>query len=267
MCRKHGVWLHADAAYGGFAALTARGRGQLTGMELADSITLDPHKWLYQPYECGCLLVKDGGVLRSAFEITPDYLRDACIEGAETNFCDLGLQLTRASRALKIWVSLQLFGLDAFRAAIDRSLDLAAAACRRVEASDRLELMAPSSLGVVCLRRRFDDVSDPVEVDRRNECLVRDLEREGFALASSTRLGGRYAIRLCVLNHTTAWEHIERTLSFLESAQPTCVAAARQPDVGWRPPCCRFSEASRASSWRPCSGWRASGTRWRGRPS
>ena len=162
LCRKHGVWLHADAAYGGFAALTARGRGQLTGMELADSITLDPHKWLYQPYECGCLLVKDGGVLRSAFEVTPDYLRDACIEGAETNFCDLGLQLTRTSRALKIWVSLQLFGLDAFRAAIDRSLDLAAAACRRVEASDRLELMAPSSLGVVCLRRRFDDVSNPI---------------------------------------------------------------------------------------------------------
>ncbi len=116
--------------------------------------------------------------------------------------------------------------------AIDRSLDLAEAACRRVKASDTLELMAPPSLGIVCLRRRFDGVSDPAEVDRRNERLVGELEREGFAVASSTRLGGRYAIRLCVLNHTTAWEHVERTLSFLESARPTGVPPVpREPGV------------------------------------
>ena len=225
LCAEQGAWLHADAAYGGFAALTDRGRRRLAGMQLADSITLDPHKWLYQSYECGCLLVRDGRLLRSAFELTPDYLSDARAGRAETNFCDLGTQLTRSSRALKVWVSLHLFGLDAFRAAIERSLDLAAAACRRVQQSDRLELVAPPSLGVICLRRRFDDVDDPAEVDRLNARLVGGLEREGFAVVSSTRLGGRYAIRLCVLNHTTEWIDVERTLSFLESSQPVGVAA------------------------------------------
>ena len=220
LCREQGVWLHADAAYGGFAALTDRGRRQLAGMELADSITLDPHKWLYQSYECGCLLVRDGRSLRSAFEIVPDYLRDARADGGEINFCDLGVQLTRSSRALKVWISLHLFGLDAFKAAINRSLDLAAAACRRVEQSRHLELMAPPSLGIVCLRRRFDGVDDPVEVDRLNARLVDQLECEGFAVVSSTRLGGRYAIRLCVLNHTTGPDDVERTLSFLENAEP-----------------------------------------------
>jgi glutamate/tyrosine decarboxylase-like PLP-dependent enzyme len=120
VCRKHGVWLHVDAAYGGFAVLSERGREQLRGLELADSLTLDPHKWLYQPFECGCVLVRDGRLLRSAFELVPDYLSDARATDEEANFSDLGLQLTRTSRALKVWVSLQAFGLDAFRAAITR---------------------------------------------------------------------------------------------------------------------------------------------------
>ena len=94
-------------------------------MELADSITLDQHKWLYQPYQCGCLLVRRGHLLREAFQITPDYLRDVETVDQEVNSSDLGIQLTRACRALKVWLSLKYFGTDAFRTAIDRSLDLA----------------------------------------------------------------------------------------------------------------------------------------------
>src|SRR4029453_11558325 len=124
VCRRHGVWLHVDGAYGAFAALTARGRAALTGLELADSVTLDPHKWLYQPFECGALLVREGRLLRSAFEIVLDYLKDAVVEAGEVNFSDLGLQLSRGSRALKIWLSIQFFGLDAFREAVDRCFDL-----------------------------------------------------------------------------------------------------------------------------------------------
>src|SRR4051812_10208321 len=126
LCAEHGAWFHVDAAYGGFAVLTERGRRTLSGLALADSLTLDPHKWLYQPYECGCLLVRDGGVLRRAFEIVPDYLRDAEADDAEVNFSDLGLQLSRSARAFKLWFSLRYFGIDAFVAAIDRALDLAA---------------------------------------------------------------------------------------------------------------------------------------------
>jgi len=124
VCRERGAWLHVDAAYGGFAALTERGRAQLAGIELADSVTLDPHKWLYQPIECGSLLVRDGALLARAFEITPDYLADTMVQ-QEVNFADRGLQLTRSGRALKLWLSIGHFGLSAFRRAIDRSQDLA----------------------------------------------------------------------------------------------------------------------------------------------
>ena len=217
LCRHRGVWLHADAAYGGFAVLTERGREQLAGLELADSLALDPHKWLYQPYECGALLVREGHALRAAFEITPDYLSEAHGAGAEVDFADLGLQLTRTARALKLWVSLRYFGLSAFRDAIDRSLDLAELAHRRIEASQTLELVAAPSLGIVCFRRSFDGAPDEDELERRNAALIGELERSGLGLVSSTRLHGVYTIRLCVLNHTTGEEDVERVLSFLES--------------------------------------------------
>jgi aromatic-L-amino-acid/L-tryptophan decarboxylase len=211
ICRQRGVWLHVDAAYGGFAVLADH--DLLAGLEQADSVALDPHKWLYQPFECGCLLVRDGSALRSAFEILPDYLRDARADAEEVNFSDLGLQLTRSARALKLWVSLRFFGIDAFRAAIRRSLEVAALAARRVEESETLELAAPPSLGVVCFRRRDLD-------EEGNAGLATALERSGAGLVSSTRLHGRFALRLCVLNHQSAAEDVERVLSFLETAGP-----------------------------------------------
>jgi glutamate/tyrosine decarboxylase-like PLP-dependent enzyme len=210
-CREHGAWLHVDAAYGGFAALVDR--ALLPGIELADSVTLDPHKWLYQPFECGCVLVRNGRALRSAFEMLPDYLRDAEAAAGEVNFSDLGLQLTRSARALKVWVSLRFFGVAAFREAIARSLALAARAAERVEASESLELLTPPSLGVVCFRRR--DLNE-----QENAGLAAALERSGVGLVSSTRLHGRLALRLCVLNHTSGTEDVERVLAFLETAEP-----------------------------------------------
>ena len=215
LCDERGVWLHADAAYGGFAALTERGRHALSGIERADSITLDPHKWLYQPYECGCILVRDGARLRAAFEIVPDYLRDSEAQEAEVNFSDLGLQLSRSTRAFKLWFSLRYFGIDAFAAAIDRSLDVAAYAAQAVEAHPMLELRAEPSLGIVCFRRRFDDTDDELEVERRNASLATAVEASGLGLVSSTRLHGRYALRLCVLNHTTGPEHVDAVLGLI----------------------------------------------------
>jgi glutamate/tyrosine decarboxylase-like PLP-dependent enzyme len=227
VCDRRGVWLHVDAAYGAFAVLTKRGRAQLEGIELADSVTLDPHKWLYQPYECGCLLVRDGEQLRRAFEVHPDYLTDADSNGVEVNFADLGLQLTRATRALKLWVSLRYFGLAAFREAIDRSLDLAELARRRVEENPVLELAAPPSLGIVCFRRRFEDCADG-ESDSRNTGLAAALERSGTGLVSTTLLRGRCAIRLCALNHTSRPEDVERVIDFLASAEPAALEPRRQ---------------------------------------
>jgi hypothetical protein len=225
LCREHGLWLHVDAAYGGFAVLTERGRAALGELGRADSITLDPHKWLYQPYECGCVLVRDGLALRLAFETHSDYLRDSEVDDAAVNFCDYGLQLTRSSRAFKLWLSLRTFGVAAFRTAIDRSLDLAELARRRIEASPRLELAAPPSLGIVCFRRDGDDAL--------TDGLVAALEEEGLGLISSTRVHGRSVLRLCVLNHTSTAADVEAVLSFLETAEPIAppVEYERDPAV------------------------------------
>ena len=227
ICRERGVWFHVDAAYGGFAVLTERGRRLLAGMELADSVTLDPHKWLYQPFECGCLLVRSGRRLREAFRIQPDYLKDLQTGELEVNFSDLGVQLSRTSRALKLWLSLRYFGVDAFRAAIDRSIDLALAAEGRILASDRLELLTPARLGVVCFRRRFDGADEDLQ-EQLNRRLAGGLAASGQGLISSTRLQGRFALRMCVLNHTSGPGDVERVLEWLESA-PTPAAPPGTP--------------------------------------
>ena len=115
VCAAEELWLHVDAAYGGFAALTAQGRAVLAGIDCADSVTLDPHKWLYQPMECGCVLIRDGVRLERTFAIHPDYLDSDAAQGAgEVNFADRGLQLSRGFRALKVWVTMHTFGLAAF---------------------------------------------------------------------------------------------------------------------------------------------------------
>jgi aromatic-L-amino-acid decarboxylase len=230
VCRERGVWFHVDGAYGGFAALTARGRGALRGIDQADSVTLDPHKWLYQPFECGSLLVRDGELLHKAFEIAPDYLKDT-MEPEEVNFADRGLQLSRSSRALKVWLSVSFFGADAFREAIDRSLDAALAAEQHVQDSEELELLSPASLGVVCFRRRGLEGEDEEAIARRNAALVAAFERTGDGLVSSTRLRGRYAIRLCVMNHTSSEDDVRQVLDwFANAAEPPLVRAEAAPE-------------------------------------
>jgi len=215
VCAENAMWLHVDAAYGGFAALSERGRPALRGLELADSITLDPHKWLHQPIECGCVLTREPGLLARAFATDPDYLED--YRSAEVDFCDRGLQLTRGARALKIWLSLNTFGIGAFRAAVDRALALARHAAHRIAANPELELLCPPELGVVCFRR-VSAGSDPFDLDRINADLVARLEATGHSLVSSTRLNGRYAIRMCIMNHTTSQRDVDRAIDWLGEA-------------------------------------------------
>jgi aromatic-L-amino-acid/L-tryptophan decarboxylase len=224
VCREHGVWLHVDAAYGGFASLTERGKRALAGLELADSVTLDPHKWLYQPFECGSLLVHEGGLLERAFATTASYLRDAAAQDGEVNFGDRGVQYTRACRALKVWLSVSHFGVAAFRAAIDRALDLAELARDRITDHPALELVAPGELGIVCFRRRVSGGED--EAARVNGALVAAYNATGDGLVSSTCLRGRYAVRLCVLNHTTTAADVDGVLDFFGTTPVTRARAA-----------------------------------------
>ena len=158
VCTAEGLWLHVDAAYGGFAALTPKGRAVLAGIDRADSVTLDPHKWLYQPMECGCVLVRDGARLERTFAIHPDYLDGDAAQGAgEVNFADRGLQLSRGFRALKVWVTVHTFGLAAFRAAIQRNLDLAqyAETLIRSHASRRAHYPGPHQVRLASARPKL----------------------------------------------------------------------------------------------------------------
>jgi glutamate/tyrosine decarboxylase-like PLP-dependent enzyme len=219
VCREHGIWLHVDAAYGAFAAISERGRCKLAGLELADSVTLDPHKWLYQPYECGAVLVREGHLLEQAFAITPPYLRDAVGHEGEVNFGDLGLQLSRSCRALKVWLSISTFGVAAYREAIDRALDLAELARRRIASDPALESMADGDLGITCFRRRT--TGGEQEAARVNGALVAAYEASGRGLVSSTRLRGRYAVRLCPMSHATTAAHVEELLDFFATTAVT----------------------------------------------
>jgi aromatic-L-amino-acid/L-tryptophan decarboxylase len=218
VCAAEALWLHVDAAYGGFAALAAKGRELLAGVERADSVTLDPHKWLFQPMECGSVLVRDGARLERTFAVHPDYLDDNDARGdGEVNFADRGLQLSRGFRALKVWVSVQTFGLAAFRAAVQRNLDLAEFAETLVRSHPDLTLMAPAVLGIVCFRREWPGC-DEAETERRGLALARALEQGGTALVSSTRLAGRHAIRLCVLNPTSSEADVRRVVEHFAGA-------------------------------------------------
>ena len=209
LCAAEDVWLHADAAYGGFAALTDRGARALEGLGRCDSVALDPHKWLFVPFECGSLLVRDPAHLRAAFQVLPDYLRDVAAGENGVNFADYGEQLTRQSRALKVWLGIRYFGLAAIRAEIDRAMDLAVHAETCVRKQPLLEVMAPAQLGVLCFRVRPAGVDDPATLDALNERVNSAIGAGGRYLISSTRLRGVFTLRMCILSFRTTAEDVE----------------------------------------------------------
>lgn len=224
-CEAEGIWLHVDAAYGGFAVLSEEGREFLAGMERADSIAMDAHKWLFQSFEVGCVMVKDVRTLEEAFAVHPEYLQDTAWGRDHPNFGDRGLQLSRNFRALKIWMSIQTFGLDAFREGISRGIELARRAERHVLASDILQIANPASLGVVCFRvnPRDSDYSED-DLERLNIEVQSRVISEQTAMMSSTRLRGIYSLRMCVLNHTTTWHDVRDTLETIERFGAQAVA-------------------------------------------
>jgi len=202
------LWLHVDGAFGAAAILSERGRTLLSGLERADSIALDPHKWLFQSFECGCVLVRDAALLKSAFQIKPDYLRDVHRQIQEINFCDYGVQLTRSFRALKVWLSLQTFGVAAFRQAIMRGFELAELAERELLARAGWEILSPAQMATVCFRFGRDDALQTRLVDQMLE--------DSYAFLTSTTLRGQTALRLCTINPRTTDEDIIETINRLD---------------------------------------------------
>ena len=216
-CEAEGIWLHVDAAYGGFAVVTEEGKKLLRGIERADSIGLDAHKWFFQPYEAGGLLVKDAGTLEKAFAVRHDILQDTIWGANHPNFSDRGLQLSRSFRALKIWMSVQTFGMSEFRRAVAQGMELAAGAGEYVRESSVLELLIPVSLGIVCFRVNPANADiDEEALDKINRTVLAHVFWDNPAFISSTLLHGTFALRLCILNHTTTWDDVRETLEAVE---------------------------------------------------
>lgn len=212
-CAREELWLHVDGAYGAAAALGQRGRALLAGIERADSISLDPHKWLFTPYECGLVLVREGAWLERTFAARADYLDD--VQSDEPDLQDQGVQLTRSLRALKVWATFQTFGADAISAAIDGGIARAERVAELVAAMPGWELAAPPSLGICALRAAPPHL-EPEAQDELNTDLVRRLAATGVAQVSSTLLHGRRWLRMCPINPRTTDEDLTRTLALLD---------------------------------------------------
>lgn len=215
-CRREQLWLHADGAYGAAAMLCPEGRERLDGLGEVDSLSLDPHKWMFQPYETGCLLVREAGWLRETFELVPEYLKDAIGEADEVNFSFRGIQLTRSFRALKLWMSLQVFGRAAFAEAVERGFVLARHADAVIRGYPSWEVAAPVTLGIVAFRAVPDGLT-PQEQDAVNRGLVDEMVRDGFAMVSSTVLHGRVFLRMCPINPRATEADIDETVRRLDA--------------------------------------------------
>lgn len=212
-CKAQEIWLHVDAAYGGFAIVTDQGRKLLRGIEHADSVGLDAHKWFFQPYEAGGLLVKDVRTLEHAFAVRHDVLQDTIWGADHPNLSDRGLQLSRSFRALKIWMSVQTFGMAAFRRAVSKGMELAARAGGHVSEHPILELLSPVSLGIVCFRvNPADSRLGEDTLENINRAVLTHVFWDNRALISSTTLGEKFSLRMCILNHATTWEDVKETL-------------------------------------------------------
>ena len=188
LCRAEGLWFHVDGAFGAPAILTAEGRRLLAGIEQADSLALDAHKWLFQPLEAGCVLVRDVALLESIFSTRREFLLDAAAGDREVNFTDRGLQLTRSFRAFKLWLSLKVFGLDAFAAAVQHGMDLAGYADALLRRRTGWEVAAPTRLALVSFRFA-DGPRVPEELEAVNRRVADAMLVDELATLSSTVLG------------------------------------------------------------------------------
>ena len=224
---ENGLWLHVDAAYGWSGVLDPDEKPALSGIERADSVTLDPHKWFAQPYESGCLLVREGRRLPETFADRPDYLEDAAPVGEETNYSDHGLSLSRRFRAFKIWFAVQSLGVGWHRQLITHGCRLARYAEERLRSRPEFELQSPRHLSILCFRYHRPGVNR--DWDALNRRLLAELRESGVGFLSSTKLRGQLAIRMCFVSGRTTPADVDLLLDFLAGAGER---AERAEDAG-----------------------------------
>jgi aromatic-L-amino-acid/L-tryptophan decarboxylase len=229
VCHRHGVWFHVDAAYGGPAVLTTRYKNELSALKDADSLALDPHKWMYVPVEAGLSLVRDGAAMRDTFSLVPPYIRtdgnSAGVLGLPW-FSEYGFQQTRGFRALKVWMALKFHGVDGYTAAIERDLSLADQLAKRVRESGDLQLVTEPSLSIVCFRFAPAPLrGDEEQLNQLNKRLLEAVQLGGNAFLSSTTINGAFCLRACVINHRATEQDIEFLVAHVRQTGETLLPA------------------------------------------
>jgi len=218
IAREAGMWVHVDSAYAGPAAIAPEYRWLWNGIEGADSIVVNPHKWLFTPIDCSVLYTSRPDVLRQTFSLVPEYLRTT--DTAEVNYMDYGLQLGRRFRALKLWMVLEHYGMEHLRDVIRGHIGMAERLAEELTRRSDVELLAPQSFSVVVFRlvvRTADGSVDEEGCERATLAVLERINASGRAFVSHTRLGGRYGIRVAIGNGATEWRHVEAILDFVRS--------------------------------------------------
>jgi aromatic-L-amino-acid/L-tryptophan decarboxylase len=215
LCAQQQIWLHVDAAYAGVAAMMPEYHDLLTGAAAADSLVVNPHKWLFTPFDCSVLYCRHMDVLRSAFSLVAEYLQTTD-PSIVKNLMDTGIQLGRRFRALKLWMVMRHFGASGLRERLAEHVRLARLFASWVDATSEFERLAPVPFSVVCFRATNVETD---EVDEINERLLEIVNRSGEVFLSHTRLNGRFAIRLAIGNLHTTEEHVRRAWTLLNAAR------------------------------------------------
>ena len=219
IAEREGLWLHVDAAYAGVVAMLADRRAPFAGWERADSIVVNPHKWLFTPLDASLLLTRRMEMLRAAFSIVPEYLLTLDREAPVRDYNEYTPQLGRRFRALKLWIQLRWFGLEGLRRRIDYHLGLAARLTETIGADPDWELLAPTPFSTVCFR--WDPADRGLtedEVDAANASILDAVNRTGEVFLSHTRLDGRFTIRIAIGNLRTEARHVDRAWALLREA-------------------------------------------------
>lgn len=222
ICKSQGLWLHIDGAYGASVLLSPEHRGLLKGIELADSVSWDAHKWLFQTYGCGMVFVRQAHHLRNTFHASPEYLRDAQIDGTEINYWDFGAELTRPARAVKLWLTLQVLGAQAVGLAVSHGFRLAEWAKDELTRHENWEVISPPQLAIINFRYAPAGRSES-ELDELNRAISRRAIEEAFAGVLTTKLNGRTALRICAIHPNATETDMRETILRLDAyAQREC---------------------------------------------
>jgi aromatic-L-amino-acid decarboxylase len=222
LCRRESIWLHVDAAYAGVAAMVPGCEWILKGAEHADSLVVNPHKWMFTPFDLSVLYCRDLDRLRAAFALTPEYLKTT--EAAPVrNLMDTGIQLGRRFRSLKLWTVMRHFGADGIRARLAEHMRLARLFASWVDASSNFERLAPVPFSVVCFRARSS--GSTLDVDLLNERILESVNATGEVFISHTRLNGRYTLRLAIGNLHSRETHVRRAWELIQEKLSTIRAA------------------------------------------